>query len=100
MVIQTIKENDRVIDIINLPEMGQNRKNLVENDRLIPIGFDIGELGDKVELTANGLMSMTQELKHQLIEIEKLEETMVSMHQVITLQNERILELEEKLEKI
>ncbi len=92
------RAHDGAIAFIDIPNSIPNE--IVENDSLLAIEESMNKLEDKVVLTARSLLKMTNEMKIQLFEIERLEKTIISMHKYMVRQSERIENLESNLETI
>jgi hypothetical protein len=96
MVVQAISKKEEPIEFIEIPENLPNE--VFENDSLLTIESNINKLEDKVVLTARSLLGITNEMKIQLFEIERLEKTIISMHEYMVRQSDRITKLEEDMD--
>lgn len=106
MVVQTTKhqqeikideeQEEKQIDYIEIPSKIPDE--IIENDSLLAIEENMNKIEDKVVLTARSLLKITNEMKIQLFEIERLEKTIISMHEYMVRQNNRLEKLEENLE--
>jgi hypothetical protein len=94
MVVQAIQHNQKEepIELIEIPESLPYE--IIEHDSLLTIESNMNKLEDKVVLTARSLLKLTTEMKIQLFEIERLEKTIISMHEYMVRQSQRIEELE------
>jgi hypothetical protein len=93
-----LEKRDGAIKYIDIPSNIPNE--VIENDSLLAIEDSMNKLEDKVVLTARSLLKMTNEMKIQLFEIERLEKTIIGMHKYMVRQNHRIEILESDLENI
>ena len=98
MVVQAVSEKDEAIEFIEIPE--ELPEEIIEHDLLLALESNMIKLEDKMGVTARSVLSMTHELKTQIYEIERLEKTIVNMHDFMVEQNDRIFQLEEQLEEI
>ena len=98
MVVQAFEQNDKPIEIIQIPE--GIPKEIIENDSLLTIESNLNKLEDKLVITARSVLSLTNEMKIQLYEIERLEKTILGMHEYMVKQNFRIDDLEKQIEEI
>ena len=94
MVVQAVSENETEIPYIEIPENVPST--VIENDTLLALEASINKIEDKVVLTARSLLGISSEMKAQLFEIERLERTIVSMHDYMVDQYDRISVLEDK----
>ena len=98
MVVQAVQTDNKAIEYIDIPNRVPDE--IIENDSLLTIESNMNKLEDRLVLTARSVIGITNEIKIQLFEIERLEKTILSMHRYMVNQSDRILKLEEELEEI
>jgi hypothetical protein len=97
MVVQELKQNEKPIEIIKIPK--RIPREIIENDSLLTVESNLNKLEDKLVITARSVLSLTNEMKIQLYEIERLEKTILNMHEYMVSQNFRIDDLEKQIEE-
>ena len=97
MVVQTvdIEQKEDPIEYIHIPE--KIPEEIIENDSLLTIESNLNKLEDKVVLTARNVLGLTNEMKIQLFELERIEKAMVNMHEYMLSQNKKIVELQNQV---
>jgi hypothetical protein len=95
MVVQAIEHKEEPIDYIQIPD--KIPEEIIENDSFLTIESNMNKLEDKLVITARSVLSITSEMKFQLFEIERLEKTIIGMHDYMLRQNLKIEELQNQL---
>lgn len=97
MVVQaeTAPENENAFEVIQVPAKLPDE--IIKNDSFLAIESNLNKLEDKVVITARSMLSMTNELKTQIFEIQRLEKNIIEMHEFMVVQNERISDLEKQV---
>ncbi len=98
MVVQAVEQKDEPIEFIDIPDSIPNE--IIENDSLLTIESNMNKLEDKIVITARSVLSLTREIKSQLFEIERLEKSILSMHNYMVDQSLRIEGLETEVENL
>ncbi len=95
MVVQTVQEKKKAINYVKIPT--KIPKEIIENDSLMVLEKGLNKLEDRITITARTVLSMNYELKTQIHEIDRLESAIVSMHEFIIKQQDKIYQLEEEV---
>ena len=98
MVVQTLTEKSEAIDIVDIPE--EMPPEVLENDSLLLLEKDLNKLENRISLTARTVLGMNREMQTQIFEIDRIENSITSMHDFIVEQQVRIEQLETDVERI
>jgi hypothetical protein len=98
MAVQTIERKEEPIAFIQIPD--RIPQEIIENDSLLTLESNLNKVEDKLVITARSVLGITSEMKIQLFEIERLEKTILSMHDYMVRQSSRIEYLENQVKEI
>ena len=98
MVVQTLSDKKKYIKYIQIPR--KVPKEIIENDSLLVLEKGLNKLEDRMVITARTVLGMNYELKTQINEISRLEKAVISMHEYMVLQQDKIENLESQVENL
>ncbi|WP_455392768.1 hypothetical protein [[Eubacterium] cellulosolvens] len=92
MVVQTTQQQEQSFNFVQIPN--EIPGEILENDSLLVLEKGLNQLEDRLIVTARSVLGLNTELQTQLTEIDRLESAIISMHEFITLQQQKIEALE------
>jgi uncharacterized coiled-coil protein SlyX len=98
MAVQAIQQQNDAVNIVQIPT--KVPKEVIENEGLMALEKSVNKLEDRVVITAKTVLGINTELKNQIFEIDRIEETITSMHEFMVFQQEKIERLEFEVSKI
>ena len=98
MVVQALQKQNEPVNIVQIP--ADVPKEVVENEELLALEKSMNKLEDRVVITARTVLGINNELKNQIFEIDRIEETITSMHEFMVFQHQKIELLEFEMSKI
>lgn len=96
MVVQSVQEKIKTINYVKIPE--RIPKEIIQNDSLLVLEKGLNKLEDRLVLTVKTVLGMNNEVKTQIYEIDRLENAISSMHEILVQQHDRIQKLEDQVE--
>ncbi len=98
MVVQTLQNNETTINYVQIPK--KIPKEIIENDSLMVLEKSLNKLESRVMITAQTVLGINTELKTQIIEIDRIEKTILNMHEYIIQQHDKIENLEHQMQNL
>ena len=98
MVVQTIQNQTVGSNFVQIPPNVPNE--ILENDSLLVLEKGLNQLEDRVILTARIVLAMNYELKTQIKEINRAEDAIISIHELMLQQHNRIDYLEKQVKDL
>ena len=93
MVVQAIRQEEDSINFVQIPNGTPSE--IIEQDGLLVLEKSMHKLEDRMMVTARTVLGMNTELKTQIYEIDRIEKTLVSMHEFMVMQQDKIESLED-----